>query len=147
MPTLNIHRVLPFTSQELFDLVADIEEYPAFVPWCDGITIISKTETEILADVEVGYKGIKKTYRSQIYLTPITTIKVTLVDGPFTHLNQQWQFVPHTLKEGTQGCEIKFDLDFKLKSMLLNAMAKTVCMAMSETFIQAFIDRAKKRRG
>lgn len=141
MPNFHLERKFPYSPNQLFELVADIKEYPSFVPWCDEITIVSNNESEIIADVGVGYKGIHKTYRCHILLhSDISTIEVKLINGPFIHLLQKWQFLAIE-----QGCQVIFDIDFKLKSVFLDAIAKTICGTMCEIFIQAFTDQAKKK--
>ncbi len=144
MPTLHLERTLPYSPDQLFDVVADIKSYPEFVPWCDGLSILEASGTGMLADVAVGYKGIHKQFRCRAHLSRSThIIQVELIDGPFTRFSQRWQFLP---VEAGQG-KVVFDIDFGLRSTLLEMMAKAVCQTMCNTFIEAFEKQAKKRYG
>ena len=73
---------MPFTPEQLFDLVADVEKYPEFLPWCVAARVLSKSDTEIVADLSVGYKLFRETFRSRVHLTPKTRIDVEYIKGP-----------------------------------------------------------------
>ena len=105
-------------------MVLDIEKYPEFVPWCMGGKIHSRKESsdliEIKADLKVGKSIINETYKSLVlYYKEKDKILVTNIDGPLTHLKNEWKF-----KEINNSTQLEFDIDFELKNNLLNAIMK-----------------------
>ncbi len=138
MPTHAEQKVLPFTQQQLYDLVSAVETYPDFLPWCVGARIKEKTETRILADLVIGYKMFRERFTSSVTLDPAgPRIDVEYMDGPFKYLNNHWIFKPHP-----EGCEIDFYVDFEFKSTILQ---KTIGLLFNEAvhrMIAAFEQRA-----
>lgn len=140
MPKLALRRVLPYTKVQLFDLVAHIQAYPKFVPWCEEVVIREQKDNILLADLTVGFKAIKGTYTSHVYLDiGGSTIRVELAEGPFKHLYQKWYF--QVL--GTDGCEVHFDIDFELKSAFLNRILMLYLDRACEKMLIAFEERAQ----
>ncbi|WP_169569158.1 type II toxin-antitoxin system RatA family toxin [Sneathiella limimaris] len=139
MPTHAEQRVLPFSQKQLYDLVASVETYPEFLPWCVGARIKEKTDRLILADLVIGYKMFRERFTSRVTLDPETPrIDVEYMDGPFKYLNNHWIFMPHP-----DGCEIDFYVDFEFKSALLQ---KTIGLLFNEAvqrMIAAFEHRAE----
>jgi len=140
MPTHAEQRVLPFSPEQLFELVASVETYPDFLPWCVGARIKERTDTLILADLVIGYKMFRERFTSRVTLDrSIPRIDVEYMDGPFKYLNNHWIFRPHP-----DGCEIDFYVDFEFKSLL---MQKTIGLLFNEAvhrMISAFEMRAEK---
>lgn len=138
MPTHAEQKVLPFTQQQLYDLVSAVETYPEFLPWCVGARIKEKTDTRILADLVIGYKMFRERFTSRVTLDPDgPRIDVEYMDGPFKYLNNHWIFKPHP-----DGCEIDFYVDFEFKSTILQ---KTIGLLFNEAvhrMIAAFEQRA-----
>ena len=111
-------------KKQLIDLVLDIEKYPEFVPWCLDGKIHNKKETEdlieIKADLKVGKKFINETYTSLVLFHKASDrISVTNIDGPLTHLKNEWKF-----KEINNSTQLEFEIDFELKNNILNAIMK-----------------------
>jgi coenzyme Q-binding protein COQ10 len=94
MPTHAEKRVLPYTDEQLFDMVADVRRYPEFLPWCVGARIVSRTETELVADLTIGFKMFRETFRSQVLLERPHHVHVRYLTGPFRYLNNHWRFHP-----------------------------------------------------
>jgi coenzyme Q-binding protein COQ10 len=138
MPTHAEQKILPFTPQQLYDLVADVGSYPEFLPWCVGARIKEKTDIRILADLVIGYKLFRERFTSRVTLDPQQPrIDVEYMDGPFKYLNNHWIFMPHP-----DGCEIDFYVDFEFKSAILQ---KTIGLLFNEAvqrMISAFEQRA-----
>lgn len=129
---------LPYTPQQMYGLVADIEKYPEFLPWCLAARILSKSDTEIVADLCVGYKLFRETFRSRIHLTPYTHIDVEYVTGPFRYLNNHWSF-----KEGPDsGTNIDFFIDFEFRNILFQGAAQRVFETVFNQMLYAFEKRA-----
>lgn len=134
---------LPYTPEQLYDLVADIEKYPEFLPWCGAVRILSQSETELLADLSVGYKFFRETFRSRVHLTPKTRIDVEYINGPFHYLNNHWVFK----KRADSGTDIDFFIDFEFKSKLFQSATQMVFETAFERMLSAFEARAKKVYG
>ncbi len=138
MPTHAEQKILPFTPQQLYDLVADVGSYPEFLPWCVGARIKEKTDTKVLADLVIGYKLFRERFTSKVTLDPKQPrIDVEYMDGPFKYLNNHWIFLSHP-----DGCEIDFYVDFEFKSAILQ---KTIGLLFNEAvqrMISAFEQRA-----
>lgn len=120
MPTASIKKKIPCTKENLIKMLLDIEKYPEFVPWCIKgkicKTIDKNNEVEIIADLTIGKSFFNETYKSLvIYNKDLNSIVVTNIDGPLKHLENKWFF-----KEIGKDTEIDFQIDFELKSKILN---------------------------
>ena len=109
MPQFHTTRPVPHSPRQMFDLVADVERYPEFLPLCEALTVRSRKERDgkvlLIADMTVGYKAIRETFTSQVLLKPDDlAIDVKYLDGPFKYLDNKWTFVSR--EEG--GCEVRF---------------------------------------
>ncbi len=138
-----VTRTVSWPARKMFDLVADIESYPEFLPWCVGARIENRRpdgEKEILdTELVLSFKAFRESYRSRVILDPDNlTIDVSNLEGLFRKLDSQWRFVP----EG-DGCEVRFFIDFEFRSFLLR---KTVGIAFNmamQRVIHAFEERAR----
>lgn len=143
MPTHAEQRLLPYKPEQLFDLVADVDKYPEFLPWCVGARINSRKDNVIMADLVIGFKMFREKFTSRVTLDQEKMrIDVEYMDGPFRYLNNHWIFETHE-----KGCNIDFFVDFEFKSMLLQ---KTIGLLFNEAvqrMIAAFEGRAKDLYG
>ncbi|WP_439597663.1 type II toxin-antitoxin system RatA family toxin [Falsiroseomonas sp.] len=137
MPTHAEKRVLPYTDEQLFDMVADVRRYPEFLPWCVGARIVSRTENELIADLTIGFKMFRETFRSQVTLERPHHVHVRYLTGPFRYLNNHWRFRPVA-----QGTEVDFFVDFEFKSRLLQAVIGTVFNEAVRLMVRSFERRA-----
>jgi len=134
---------LPYSPEQMYDLVVDIEKYPEFLPWCQAVRILSRSETDILADLIVGYKFFRETFRSRVHLAPKKRIDVEYITGPFHYLNNHWVF-----KEGAnQGTNIDFFIDFEFQNSLLQGMTQLVFETTFDKMLGAFEKRAEQLYG
>ncbi|NKB21933.1 MAG: type II toxin-antitoxin system RatA family toxin [Alphaproteobacteria bacterium] len=117
MPKHSERRLLPYTSEQIFDLVADVERYPEFLPWCVGTRILRREENVVYADLMVGFKMVREVYTSKVILDRPGTIDVEYQKGPFKHLINYWKF-----KNAEDGCEIEFFIDFEFRSRILRGI-------------------------
>ena len=138
MPKHEEIRHLNFSSEKLFELVADIERYPEFLPWCLDAKIIKKEESAFYAELTVGYKWIKEIYRSKVILTRPNVIKVEYLRGPFKYLENYWHFHPKS-----NGCEVKFYIDFEFRSLFLRKVIGPFFGEAVARMVKAFENRAK----
>jgi len=134
---------LPFPPEQLYDLVADIEKYPDFLPWCRTVRILSKDDRNIVADLDVGYKVFHETFRSRVHLTPKTRIDVEYISGPFRHLNNHWIFKPGP--DG--GTTIDFSIDFQFQSRFLQGITQMVFDNAFDQMLTSFEKRAHQLYG
>ncbi|GAA5253019.1 type II toxin-antitoxin system RatA family toxin [Candidatus Rickettsia kedanie] len=136
-------KVLPYQLQKLFDLVWDVASYPKFLPWCSASRIISENNQEVIAELVIKLKGFSEKYNSRV-TSEITDdgiylINTVAISGPFEYLKSTWQFVPCTA-----GTELKFFIDFKMKSVILDKLIGTYFTKATEKMIIAFEKRAKE---
>lgn len=134
----------PYLPGQLFQLVADIERYPEFLPWCSAARILSKNGNVWLADLVISFKSYHETYTSQVTLhapdqqTGEARIIVEMTKGPFTHLFNQWQFIPN---DGG-GTSIVLELDFQFRSAILDKLIGFMFEKALQKMTDAFTQRA-----
>ena len=128
----------------MFDLVADVERYPEFVPLCRALTVRRRTPEGdgvevVVADMTVAYKLVRETFRSKVTLDrPKLQILVEYLEGPFSHLENRWTFVP----TGEQVCEVEFFIDYEFRSRTLGLLMGAMFDAAFRRFAIAFERRA-----
>ena len=148
MPKVRKLHTVPHSERNMFELVADVEKYPQFVPLCSSLTIISRKEREgrtlLIANMGVAYKLLRESFTSQVLLDPHQlAIDVKYLDGPFRYLDNQWKF--KALDD--VSCEVEFSLDYEFKSKMLEmAMGSVFDLAFSK-FVSAFENRANEIYG
>ena len=138
MPTHAEKKLLPYTQQQLFDLVADIERYPEFLPWCVGARIRERKGNEILGDLLIGYKMVRERFTSRVILNRPDHIDVSYSEGPFKYLSNHWYFIP----QDDGGCLIDFYVDFEFRSRLLQGIVKVLFNEAVKRMVSAFEARA-----
>ena len=140
MPDVPRHsetRRLPYTPEQMFDLVADVGRYPDFIPWVTAVRIRSDGATEMVADMIVGFKGLRETFTSRVEKTRPSHLHVEYLDGPLKYLRNDWTFRP----DGT-GCQVDFSVDFEFKSRMFEMLAGQMFGAALRKMIGAFEARA-----
>ena len=142
MPKHHEHRILPYTPEQMFDLVADVKRYPEFLPWVTGARIRMQSEALVVADLLVGFKMIRERYTSRVTLSRPDRVDVEYTEGPFRHLENHWKFSSHP-----EGCEVEFYLDFEFKSRLLQKLIGALFNEAVRKMVSAFESRAKKLYG
>ncbi|MGA0530900.1 type II toxin-antitoxin system RatA family toxin [Hansschlegelia sp. KR7-227] len=142
MPTFRTTRRVPHTADEMFDLVADVEKYPLFLPLCEALRIRRREERDsrpvFVADMTIAYKIIRETFTSRVTLDREgRTILVEYLDGPFSHLENRWTFKPLE-----HGAEIQFFIDWELRSRTLAMVVGSVFERVFRRYAEAFERRA-----
>ncbi|MGU3313973.1 MAG: type II toxin-antitoxin system RatA family toxin [Sphingomonas sp.] len=138
MPKHSETRHLPYTPEQMFDMVADVKRYPEFLPWVSAMRVRQDSDTATLADMIVGFKGLRETFTSKVEKTRAETIHVEYVDGPLKYLHNDWRF---RAEEG--GCAVDFAVDFQFKNRMFEMLAGQVFGVALRRMIGAFEDRAK----
>ncbi|WP_207539380.1 type II toxin-antitoxin system RatA family toxin [Sabulicella rubraurantiaca] len=142
MPTHAEKRILRHRQEDMFELVADVRRYPEFLPWCVGARIISRTEDKLVADLTIGFKLFRETFRSEVTLDRPHQVRVQYLNGPFRYLNNTWKF-----REVPGGTEVDFFVDFEFRSRLLQAVIGTVFNEAVRLMVRAFERRAMQLYG
>jgi coenzyme Q-binding protein COQ10 len=143
MPTHHETRVLPYSAQQMYDLVADVGSYPQFLPWNSAARIRSRTpipDGEVMeADLVISFKVFRERFTSRVTLWP-TRLKIDTeyLDGPFRHMRSNWGF--RDLPGG--GCEIDFFVDFEFRNALLQGIIGVVFNDAMQRVVRAFERRA-----
>lgn len=143
MPTHSEKRRMPYSAQEMYDLIADVPAYPEFLPWCSGARVRSRRQdgaVEIVdADLVISFKVFRERFGSRVTLNPgAMQIDVEYLDGPFRYLNNHWKFVPLS----DSACEVDFFVDFEFKSRTLQAIIGVVFNEAMRRIVRAFEERA-----
>ncbi|WP_375402848.1 type II toxin-antitoxin system RatA family toxin [uncultured Sphingomonas sp.] len=142
MPSHQETRILSYTTEQMFDLVADVRDYPNFLPWVIALRVRRDDAAETLADMIVGFKGLRETFTSRVKKHRPDHIHVDYVDGPLRHLRNEWCFRPDPA-----GCAVDFSVDFAFKNRIFERLAGTVFEGALRRMIGAFEARAAERYG
>ena len=149
MPKHFEKKIVNFTAKQMYELVADIDNYREFLPWCNDSKIIEITNIDnekktLIADLEIGYKDLVYTYRSNVLLNnQELTIKVDFIHGPFKNLDNSWIFK----KIDDQSCEIEFFIDFELNVGVLNLLISKFFDKAFRKMVNSFENRANQIYG
>jgi len=132
-------RILPHRPEAIFDLVADVESYPEFLPWCTATRILERGENHMVAEMAVGYKSIRERYKSDVKLDRAAmTIEVTAIDGPFKHLSNHWCFE----NADSDHCKVHFHIEFEFGSWILQQIIGAFFEDVVAKMVSAFETRA-----
>jgi coenzyme Q-binding protein COQ10 len=142
MPTHAQRKILRYTPEQMYALVADVGRYPEFLPWCTMAKILSADEHQLVADMTIGFKMFKETFRSEVALERPSEVRVKYLNGPFRYLNNTWKFLPHP-----NGCEVDFYVDFEFRSAILQAAIGLVFNEAVQLMVRAFERRAMALHG
>lgn len=136
-------RIVPYTAELMFRVVADVEQYPKFLPWVQALRIKSRARDEgreiLIAEMVVGYGALRERYTSRVTLDPgARTIDVVEIAGPFKQLENHWRFEP-----AGESCEVEFSIAFQFANRLLSAAADAAFGKVMLKMTDAFEARAK----
>ena len=144
MPTHSENRQMPYTAQQMYDLVADVAAYPQFLPWCSAARIRSRTpqgaSEEILADLVISFKVFREKFGSRVVLHPDEhKVDTEYLDGPFQYMKSNWAF--QDVNGG--GCHVQFFVDFEFKNAILQGIIGIVFNEAMQRVVRAFEARAE----
>jgi ribosome-associated toxin RatA of RatAB toxin-antitoxin module len=131
--------LLPYSAEQMFALVNGVEEYPKFLPWCGGAEVLERQDDSLVASLMINYHGVKQGFTTENINTPPTSIKMTLREGPFQHLDGCWTFKPLR----ADACRVNFDLHYEFSSKLLEKVIGPVFSKIANSFVDAFCKRAE----
>ena len=131
-------RVIRHTPEHLFQLVADVQLYPEFLPWCLASRVRSQEEGKLVADLIIGFQVFREQFTSHVQLDKAALkIDVEYAEGPFKYLKNNWSFLPHK-----EGCQIDFFVDFEFSSRLLQTVIESLFTEAVRRMVSAFEARA-----
>ena len=128
---------------QMFELVDRVEEYPEFLPWCDGTELIERTENKIVARIHINYHGAKANFSTENAKEFPHWMNIRLRDGPFKRMDGGWRFTPLS----DNACKVEFRLSYEFSSKLLEKLLGPVFSHIVGTFVESFVKRAKHIHG
>lgn len=140
MPTHAEKRNLPYTPEQMFELVAGVDQYPAFLPWCISSKITHQQINVLHADVVIGYKMFQEKFTSKVLLDRPDSIHVEYVSGPMKHLSNHWQFI----REPDGSCTVDFYVDFEFRNIVFRKLMGVFFHELVRRMVAAFEKRASE---
>jgi ribosome-associated toxin RatA of RatAB toxin-antitoxin module len=143
MHTLKRSATVPYTARQMFELVNSIEDYPRFLPWCGKSTVIERTDEEVVAELEISWRGMHKSFSTRNVLYPYEAMDIHLVSGPMKHMQGKWQFIAIN----DHACKVVLDLEFEFTGGLLDMLFQPVFQSIANSLVEAFCERAVELYG
>lgn len=137
MPQIRQAKKLPYSREQLFDLVADVEKYPEFLPWCADGKIIRRETSALIGQITVQKSAFRKSFTTRNEFVYPEYMNLTLIEGFLSQLNARWEF--HQLPD---GCEVRYQMNIEVP-FFLKPILESVIQQMSEKMVDAFAQRAK----
>lgn len=142
--------LLWYTPREMYELVTQVERYPEFLPWCNKVDVLEQQDDTVTARLHLAYAGVRHAFTTRNRNEDGRAVRMELVDGPFSHLDGVWQFLPLN-KPGADGeataCKIAFELSYAFSSGALEAVVSPVFDRIANTFVDSFVQRAEALYG
>ena len=142
MPNVRKSVLVERSAQQMFDLVADVESYPSFLPWCSGARVLEREGAVTVAQIDIDYRGLKTSFTTRNRNTPPEKIEMERIDGPFDALHGRWGFTPLA----QHGCRVEFTLDYRFSSAAVGALFAPVFGHIVATIVDHFVARAGEAR-
>lgn len=143
MPRIQRSALVPYSAEEMYQLVADIPSYGDFLPWCGGARILQQDENQVTAEVDICYKSVNKSFTTINQLEYAKQITMALKEGPFSKLQGTWRFS----KLDEQASKIELDLEFDFSNRLAGAVIGPVFSLIANGMVDAFHKRATQLYG
>ncbi|MCA0402614.1 MAG: type II toxin-antitoxin system RatA family toxin [Proteobacteria bacterium] len=138
MTVVKKSRVVPYSCEQMFDLVNNVEHYAQFLPYCSESLVHHRDEDEVQATLVIAAAGMSKSFTTRNRLQKNKMIEIRLIDGPFSHLEGFWRF-----DDEAGGCRISFDLEFEFAGRMFSMLLGPVFEQVTDKMVDAFCDRAK----
>ena len=146
MHTVEEKIVVPYTTEQMFDLIADVESYPRFLAWCADASILEASPLHQVASLHIAYGPIKQKFTTQNELDRPYGLNLELLDGPFSTLTGRWQFLElHDIVDDQPSCHVLFSLRYNFKNRWLEHLIGPVFSSISHSLVGAFTEEAKRR--
>ena len=140
MPVIERSALVPHSAAAMFDVVNDVSRYPDFLPWCESASILRQDETDMVAKLTMARGGMRHSFTTHNTFVRPESIRLSLVDGPFSAMNGRWDFAAL----GHDGCRVSMRLQFDITSILLKTSLTPVFSRIADTMVEAFCDRADR---
>ncbi len=135
--------LVPYSAQQMFELVSQIERYPEFLPWCSSAELKEQDASRVVATLGIAFKGIRQSFTTENRHNDTSAIDMALVDGPFRQLTGRWEFI--VLREN--ACKVSLRLEYEFSSRLLEQVVGPVFGTISNSMVDGFIARADQLYG
>ena len=146
MKTVKKSVLIWYSPQEMYALVTDVEQYPQFLPWCDRARLVSLDEVGMTAEIGIAFSGIHQTFTTRNTHIPGQQVVIKLVNGPFSQLDGEWNFVP--IGDGSQrACKVELTLNYGFDNAILGKLVGPVFDKIAGSLVDAFIKRATQVYG
>ena len=143
MTAVDRSALVAHSAQKMYALVADVESYPQFLPWCDRAVVSANEPGRTVATLHVNFRGLKKAFTTENFNRPGSSIDMRLVSGPFRSLKGSWAFT--ALSEN--ACKVELSLRYQFASTLIEKVAGPAFQDIMDTFVDAFVRRADEKFG
>jgi len=140
----NVHKsvLIWYSPAEMFALVTDVERYPQFLPWCDHARVLERDETSMVAEVGIGFGGVRQVFVTRNRHELDRSVSMQLVSGPFSKLDGVWHFLP--VGDGTQrACRVELRLEYGFDNRALASVVGPVFDKIASSLVDAFVRRAE----
>jgi coenzyme Q-binding protein COQ10 len=147
MPSFSTTRRVPFTSRQMFDLVADVERYPEFLPLCEALTVSKRgregDKSTLICEMVVGYQALRESFTSRVVVDPASLQVLAgsvpeYPSGPFRHVENRWSFA-----DAPGGCDVQFFISYEFKSLMMQMLVGSLFDRVFRRYTQAFEERAQ----
>jgi len=138
VPDVSQSVLVEFTPAQMFSLVDAVEDYPRFLPWCGGATLLHRDAGTTRATILINYRGLRRSFTTENVKQEPVTMQIRLVEGPFKKLDGSWRFIDLA----GRGCKIEFRLRYEFAGRLLDRLISPVFRHISSTLVEAFVRRA-----
>ncbi|HWK83824.1 MAG TPA: type II toxin-antitoxin system RatA family toxin [Caldimonas sp.] len=144
--------LLWYSAHEIYELVVDAEAYPQFLPWCERAEILERDEHGSTARLHLAYAGLRHAFTTRNEMVKDESVRIGLVDGPFSLLDGMWRFVPLSLPSAPDpalgsACKIEFEMRYAFSNRVLEAAISPVFDRIANTFVDSFVRRAEQVHG
>ena len=139
MESISKSVVVPYTAEQMYDLVNDVASYPAFLPWCSAADVHRQDSHYMKASVSLAVGSVKQSFTTENTLQPGRRIDVRLVDGPFKKLQGYWSFEP----AGEKMCKVDFKMNFEYKNLIVKLALNKVFQRIGDSLVSSFAERAR----
>lgn len=138
--------LIPYTAEQMFDVVNDVRSYSEFLPGCESSEVLSESESEMKASLTIVKGSVRKSFTTRGQLNRPESIRLALVEGPFSEFSGLWTF--KSIGDGAEkGCRVNIEMDFSFDSFLLNMTLGRAFSSITDKLIDAFCERAEKLYG
>lgn len=146
MKTVKKSVLIWYSPQEMYVLVTEVDQYPKFLPWCDHARVVSSDAAGMTAEVGISFSGIRQTFTTRNEHTQGRQVAMTLVNGPFSKLDGEWNFLP--LGDGSQrACKVELSLSYGFENATLGKLVGPVFDKIAASLVDAFVKRAAQVYG